>query len=105
LLGEGIAKDAHCKLWRGRGEARGGVRQTEKEILLYKWGGGSGGRAELGASLVARGRTLIKVTLLVTALFFFSCCPSPVTIPARGTLIPMVRSGPFPPFMCPVFTA
>jgi hypothetical protein len=89
----------------GEGEARREEEcETEKEILLYKWGGGSGGRAELGASLVARarGRTLNEVTLLVTALFFFSSCPTPGHHSRPQPSRSMVRPG---PLICPVFTA
>jgi hypothetical protein len=88
---------AHCKLWRGRGEARGGVRQTEKEILIYKWGGG---RAELVLRLLARGRTLNKVTLPShVPLFFFLAVPllSPVIIPTRSNLVPRLGQAHFPP--------
>jgi hypothetical protein len=40
-------------------------------------GRGQRGQGRIGASLVARGRTLNEVTLQVTSLFFFSCCPTP----------------------------
>lgn len=44
------------------------------------------GQGRIGASLVARGRTLNTVTLLVTALFFFFLKELPLTIPAVHTL-------------------
>ena len=58
----------------------------KKEILLYKWGEGRG-QGRIGASFVARGRTLNTVTVLVTALFFFSYSTIPDSIPARISLL------------------
>lgn len=67
----------------------------KKEILLYKWGEGRG-QGRIGASFVARGRTLNTVTVLVTALFFFFLLSRtlfpPASLSSRGYLNP----GPFP---------
>jgi hypothetical protein len=69
----------------------------KKEILLYKWGEGRG-QGRIGASFVARGRTLNTVTVLVTALFFFSYYPGLYSRPHLSPLAAISTQAHFPSF-------